>query len=678
MHVFYKSLGFRVLLLVTGVTVFVFAGLFAANSIWQNRSTMQLVTSSSERTAELILMAVEEPMRLGKNDDTSKVFEKFAKHDTSSRIYLTDYKGNITYSTDKKALRQDLGRLVGDQSVSAMLGKGLSGVQAGGRCDLEGKKLLATVKPIKNETECHHCHGSSKPILGAVLVMQDITPTMAQAASDQFSGGLISLAGLVLLLSLVTWFMRRAVLRRVNSIATNAALVRQGRHDVDFSIHGQDELSNLSRDLAAMVRTIQDQLEYNKSVLAGISVPMFVTDGTGTFCFVNPPLAGILGRKESELICSNADIALSEGGAPVRVASEVMGSGKPGNGRLLYERSDGVLFPLHYEISPLKGASGQILGVIGVFMDLTEQEDAKMRAEEQRARLMDTAHEVRQVAAQLAEAAQELSGQMDVLAGNVDETASQTGNLTRAMDQMNDTVLDVAKNAAETAKASEKAHKVAVDGGEEVGRTVSETRQVASRAEALAASLGELQERALNIGKVMGVVGDIADQTNLLALNAAIEAARAGDAGRGFAVVADEVRKLAEKTMHATAEVAQAVTEIQDGTSGVAEGMAGTKQAVEHAAGMAERSRHVFADIVAESDRIADMIRSIASASEEQSSTSESINENVAHINSLSQDIASRIQEANRRIFAVRDLSMRLETLSERFKDDGEPRALGQ
>ena len=163
------------------------------------------------------------------------------------------------------------------------------------------------------------------------------------------------------------------------------------------------------------------------------------------------------------------------------------------------------------------------------------------------------------------------------------------------------------------------------------------------------------------------MLGDIADQTNLLALNAAIEAARAGDAGRGFAVVADEVRKLAEKTMHATAEVAQAVQEIQDGTSLVAGGMTGTKESVEQAAGMAERSGQVFADIVAHSNRIADMIRSIASAAEQQSATSETINGNVSHINALSQDIFSRIQLAHQRIAAVNDLSGHLMGLAGRF-----------
>jgi methyl-accepting chemotaxis protein len=671
MRLFYQSLGVRVILLVTAVTVIVFTGLFLANSTWQSRSTMQLVSASSGRAADLILMAVEEPMRLGKNTETAQVFAKVAQRDSAANILLTDYKGNITYSTDTAVLRKDISAALDNRDVTALVDKGLKGEEGSGQTLMGDKHFLAMTKPIRNEEECHHCHGASKTILGAIVVLQDISPTLAQAGRDKLMGAGISLAGLVLLLTLVTWFMRQAVLRRINSIASNTALVRQGRHDVDFSMKGQDELSGLARDLAAMVRTIQDQLEYNKSVLSGINIPLFVTDNKLEFCFVNTNLADILGRDESRLLCRHADATFSEGGSPVTLASQVMTSGEPAGGKLLYERADGVIFPLHYEISPLRGAQGQPMGVIGVFMDLTEEEETKMRMEEQRASLMAVAHEVMAVSAKLSHAAVDLTGHMEALTQSVEQTAAETSNLTLAMDQMNDTVVDVAKNATETAKASDVAHKVARDGGSEIGRTAAETTQVASRVEELAGSLGDLKDRAMNIGKVMDVVGDIADQTNLLALNAAIEAARAGEAGRGFAVVADEVRKLAEKTMHATAEVAQAVLEIQDGTSRVAGGMAGTKEAVEHAAGMAERSGHVFADIVAQSNHIADMIRSIAASAEEQSSTSETINENVSHINTLSQDIFSRIQEAHQRIAAVRDLSQQLSDLAGKFSTSG-------
>jgi methyl-accepting chemotaxis protein len=236
-----------------------------------------------------------------------------------------------------------------------------------------------------------------------------------------------------------------------------------------------------------------------------------------------------------------------------------------------------------------------------------------------------------------------------------------------AMEEMNATVLEVARNAGTTASSADDANKVAKEGGSVVDRTVGEITHVSQTTVSLSGTLNQLAGKVENIGQVMSVINDIADQTNLLALNAAIEAARAGDAGRGFAVVADEVRKLAEKTMQATKEVEKAITEIQSSTQEAVSEMGTTKGRVDNSTTMAKKAGEVLIQVMKKANSISDMVRNIATAAEQQSSTSEEINNNINQINVLTQESSRGVQQANMAIKEVAEMALRLRTLVEQF-----------
>lgn len=99
------------------------------------------------------------------------------------------------------------------------------------------------------------------------------------------------------------------------------------------------------------------------------------------------------------------------------------------------------------------------------------------------------------------------------------------------------------------------------------------SNEISEQAKKTTEQINELNHQSDNIQAIVSTIKAIADQTNLLALNAAIEAARAGEQGRGFAVVADEVRKLASRTSQSTNEIVTVVSNNQEVTSNVQEGM---------------------------------------------------------------------------------------------------------
>ncbi|MFZ5427772.1 MAG: methyl-accepting chemotaxis protein [Thermodesulfobacteriota bacterium] len=245
----------------------------------------------------------------------------------------------------------------------------------------------------------------------------------------------------------------------------------------------------------------------------------------------------------------------------------------------------------------------------------------------------------------LSDYAGRLAAQVDQVKRGTEIQKARLSEAATAMEQMNATVLEVAKNASDAADSAGKAQDKARQGADIVIESVKAIDQVSRVSEQLRSNMNELGEQAQSIGQVMNVISDIADQTNLLALNAAIEAARAGEAGRGFAVVADEVRKLAEKTMGATQEVGGKIKAIQDSVSLSVRDMELAAREVARSNELAGASGSSLKEIVALTDVNTRNVQSIAAAAEEQSSASEHINGSLSEVNGVAHETEAGMSE---------------------------------
>ncbi|MBN9421265.1 MAG: hypothetical protein BGO63_00135 [Candidatus Accumulibacter sp. 66-26] len=204
-----------------------------------------------------------------------------------------------------------------------------------------------------------------------------------------------------------------------------------------------------------------------------------------------------------------------------------------------------------------------------------------------------------------------------------------------AMEEVSQSVCEVAANAEDTASAALSAQGIVRGSVVRMEQSIAATGRVVDAVQASSGTITELSLEIQRIGEVTRTIKEIAEQTNLLALNAAIEAARAGEQGRGFAVVADEVRKLAERTSASTADISQTVAQIQRTTGDAVASMERAVREVEEGIGMMKASGASFEQITANSDHVTEMAQSIASAARQQSVATESVAANMEQISVL-------------------------------------------
>jgi methyl-accepting chemotaxis protein len=209
------------------------------------------------------------------------------------------------------------------------------------------------------------------------------------------------------------------------------------------------------------------------------------------------------------------------------------------------------------------------------------------------------------------------SGNLD-LSSRTEEQASSLEETAASMEELTSTVKQSAENARQASQLAESAAGVADRGGEVVARVVDTM-------EAIKASSNKIVD-------IIGVIDGIAFQTNILALNAAVEAARAGEQGRGFAVVAGEVRNLAQRSAQAAKEIKEL---IGDSVEKVGDGAA-----------LVLDAGATMQEIVASVNRVSSMIGAISSATREQGTGIEHINQAIAQMDQVTQQNASLVEEA--------------------------------
>ena len=237
-------------------------------------------------------------------------------------------------------------------------------------------------------------------------------------------------------------------------------------------------------------------------------------------------------------------------------------------------------------------------------------------------------------AEQVASGANLVSNSSMALSQGASEQASSVEELTASLEE-------VAVKTTENAQNAKIANQLAQTAKDDAELGNTQMRDMLG-------AMDEISAASTSINKIIKVIDDIAFQTNILALNAAVEAARAGQHGRGFAVVAEEVRTLAARS----AQAAKETTDLIEGSLRKVE--AGTR--------IANATADALGKIVREVTDAAQIVGSIASASDAQASAVRQINQGIQQVSQVVQSNAATSEEG---AAASEELSSQAEQLKE-------------
>lgn len=674
MHLIRKYLRVKILLALIVIVTLNMGIVIYINIHNQEKTLFEKAHEFGLDIARLTYASIKRPMATGNSEMVEKQLMYIRDSMKDVEAYICDFDKNIIYASQPKAINLSISKFIFNEKAVKYLEEMLETGRAPSMAFEEkmSKPSLTVLLPILNEERCYHCHGSSRKVLGGLIVKQSIAGIYNTIHGLRNYNLLIGVSGILFLICLGYFSSLKWVSRPTRELAKKTARVAEGDFSVSMTTDREDSIGILIQNFNTMTQKIKDQIEYANSLKFSITEPFFITDPDFTVTYVNKALERLSRHDKSEVEGKKKcyEIIKSNICETDCFFKKAVGSGGTIMSRKARVKRDGEEVPVVTSGALLKDSTGKVWGGFHFIRDITTEVEAEKAIKEAAAKdeaqrlylekrvkklvelfgkiaqgnlagraeiegtedMMDRLaqhinqmlddiskiiQQAKEEASAVAEGASEISTTNQDLSERTQKQAVSVEELSAAIQEM---TAIINQNAENTGKVNELA-RWAVDAAKEGGKVAMDA----------ISSMERIEETSNRISEIINLVNEITFQTKLLSLNAAVEAARAGEQGKGFAVIGAEIRDLAMRSTEAAKDIRIL---IEESAAKVSEGINFVNSTSEN-----------LQKIIDHITKVSGLIAEIASASKQQTEGIDQTNKTVMEINKVVQQNAAFVEE---------------------------------
>jgi len=266
-RLFRETLWIQVVGLLSLILLLVMAGIVAFNVRSQDAALHEQGRLNSRMLAAAVKGATFDALASGRNREVAKQLARLKENAPGLEVSIFDFNRVISFTTIPGAAGKELDLyLSGGSSLEAVQRMLASGHAADALFDekIGGQAHISLFQPILNEPSCHHCHGSSRKVLGGLHVRTSLDAAFQAARGARTRSLWIAACGLFALILAAYVLFRILVNRPLRGVLEVAAAMRRGDVSRTLEVRGRTEISHMAarinlvnQSLCAMIGEIQ-------------------------------------------------------------------------------------------------------------------------------------------------------------------------------------------------------------------------------------------------------------------------------------------------------------------------------------------------------------------------------------------------------------------------------------
>jgi signal transduction histidine kinase/CheY-like chemotaxis protein len=223
------------------------------------RDRIELMNMVARDMATSTYAGIKHPMAVGDAEAIKRELSDIRETAKDIEVVICDFDQEIIYSTHEEKVKTKMADCIHNkaalETLSEILKTGIE-PQSAFEDEVSGDRHLVSFYPILNQKECHHCHGSSRKVIGSMAIRISAERVYETVVAQRNRTLILIFFGIPITIIIIYLVVNRFIRRPVENLAEKATRFAEGDMSVSIDIKREDEIGVLGNTFDYMVERV--------------------------------------------------------------------------------------------------------------------------------------------------------------------------------------------------------------------------------------------------------------------------------------------------------------------------------------------------------------------------------------------------------------------------------------